>query len=251
MANFVRKMFIIALAVFVIGAPLLYWRYHLTTTKRLREVTPGRFYRSGQMTVTGFEDTLEKRHIRMVINVQNEFPDPDLRLSFLDWRTEKESEVCRRHGVKYIFLNADLVSRRTVPGNQPQVITQFLQIMDDPANYPVLINCKAGLHRTGCLVAVYRMEYEGWSAHESIEEMKDMGFGEMACTSANDYITQYVLAYEPRRRLRSLAPLSPWGRGDGGERKIARPSPPSPVPQGERGKCLAPATPQAANGGEP
>jgi protein-tyrosine phosphatase len=74
--------------------------------------------------------------------------------------------------------------------------------MDDPANYPVLIHCKAGLHRTGCLVAVYRMEYEGWSPTEAIAEMKDLGFGDAACTSANDYIQQYVLTYQPRNRVR-------------------------------------------------
>jgi tyrosine-protein phosphatase SIW14 len=208
MAKTVRAALTAGMAVLVIAAPLLYWRYQLTTSKRLREVVPGRFYRAGQMTVTGFEDTLECRHIRTVINVQNEFPDPDLRLSFLDSRTEKESEVCRRHGVKYILLEPDLVSRRLVPGKQPEVIAQFLEIMDDPANYPVLIHCKAGLHRTGCLVAVYRMEYQGWSPAEAIEEMKDLGFGDMACTSANDYIEQYVLTYE-RRAQRGVARSAP------------------------------------------
>ncbi|HEV3143616.1 MAG TPA: dual specificity protein phosphatase family protein [Gemmataceae bacterium] len=208
MAKTVRVTFIVGIAVLVIGSPLLYWRYHLTTTKRLREIVPGRFYRSGQMTVSGFEETLERWGIRMVINVQNEFPDPDLRRSFLNSDTEKESEVCRRLGVKYVILEPDLVSRRAVPDTQPQVIAQFLQLMDNPENYPVLIHCKAGLHRTGCLVAVYRMEYEGWSAHDTIDEMKDLGFGDMACTSANDYITQYVLTYK-RRAVRGAAGSAP------------------------------------------
>jgi protein tyrosine/serine phosphatase len=208
MAKVFRTAFTVGIAILVLAAPLLYWRYQLTTSKRLHEVVPGRFYRSGQMTVVGFEDALERLHIRTVINVQNEFPDPDLRLSFLDGRTEKESAICRRHGVKYILLEPDLVSRRAVPGKQPEVIAPFLEIMDNPDNYPVLIHCKAGLHRTGCLVAVYRMEYEGWSANDAIEEMKDLGFGDMACTSANDYIMQYVLTYE-RRADRGVARSAP------------------------------------------
>ena len=208
MPKIVRVAFTTSMAILVLAAPMLYWRYQLTTSKRLREVVPGRFYRSGQMTVTGFEDTLERLHIRTAINVQNEFSDPDLRLSFLDGRTEKESDVCRRHGVKYILLEPDLVSRQAVPGKQPEVIAQFLEIMDNRENYPVLIHCKAGLHRTGCLVAVYRMEYQGWSAHDAIEEMKDLGFGDMACTSANDYIVQYVLTYG-RRASRGVARSEP------------------------------------------
>jgi protein tyrosine/serine phosphatase len=199
MPKLLRAAWVVALALFVAGAPLLYWRYQYTTAKRLREVTPGRFYRSGQMTAAGFEEWLTRLGIRTVINVQNEFPDPDLRRTFLDGNTIKESEVCRRQGVRYVLLEPDLVSRKTVPGNQPQVIAQFLEIMDDPASYPVLIHCKAGLHRTGCLVAVYRMEYQGWSPLEALEEMKDIGFGDSACTSANDYIVQYVLTYQARK----------------------------------------------------
>ena len=72
--------------------------------------------------------------------------------------------------------------------------------MDDPANYPVLIHCKAGLHRTGILVAVYRMEYEGWTPQAAIRELKDNGFGEFVCSSANNYVQEYILTYRPRSR---------------------------------------------------
>jgi tyrosine-protein phosphatase SIW14 len=73
--------------------------------------------------------------------------------------------------------------------------------MDDPTNYPVLIHCRAGLHRTGVLAAVYRMEYDGIGSEEAIQELKAHGFGEWPCTSANDYIKQYILTY--RRGLRN------------------------------------------------
>ena len=72
--------------------------------------------------------------------------------------------------------------------------------MDDPANHPVLLHCRAGLHRTGVLAAVYRMEYQGWTPAQAIDELKAYGFGEFPCSSANDYITQYVLTF--RRGVR-------------------------------------------------
>jgi protein tyrosine/serine phosphatase len=70
--------------------------------------------------------------------------------------------------------------------------------MDRAENYPVLIHCKAGLHRTGVLVALYRMEYDGWSAQRAMDELKECGFGETKATRANEYIKQYVLTYRPR-----------------------------------------------------
>jgi tyrosine-protein phosphatase SIW14 len=187
------------LAVLVIGAPLMYQRYRLTTQKRLRAVVSGKLYRSGQMTEDGFEQAVRDLGIRTVINVQNEIPDPDLRRSFLNGHTVSEQELCRRLGVRYVLLEPDLVPPSKVPPERPQVIEPFLALMDDPANYPILIHCKAGLHRTGVLVALYRMEYDGWTASAAIEELKDNGFGDAAATTANQYIKQYITTYPPRR----------------------------------------------------
>jgi protein-tyrosine phosphatase len=81
---------------------------------------------------------------------------------------------------------------------RPSAVAPFLAIMDDPANYPVLIHCRAGLHRTGIYSAIYRMEYQGWSRDAAIRELRDNGFGDSQCNSQNQYILQYLLIYEPR-----------------------------------------------------
>jgi protein tyrosine phosphatase len=108
-------------------------------------------------------------------------------------------------GVKYVHLEPDLCSNRTDPACRPAVIDQFLAVLDDPANRPVLLHCKAGLHRTGVLAAVYRMEYEGWDALTALTELKAHGFGDTAATAANDYIQQYIVNYHPRNSRSSVA----------------------------------------------
>ena len=85
----------------------------------------------------------------------------------------------------------------------PKVIDEYLAILDDPTNYPILIHCKAGLHRTGVFAAVYRMEYNGWSKQAALQEIRDLGFGELACTPDNDYIREYILSFTPGRRQNS------------------------------------------------
>ena len=62
-----------------------------------------------------------------------------------------------------------------------------------------------GTALTGVMTAVYRMEYQGWSWREALDELKAHGFGAFACTAANDYITQYVLTYRPGKRSVVLA----------------------------------------------
>jgi protein-tyrosine phosphatase len=188
------------IALLVIGLPLLYHRYQRTTFKRLKTVVPGKLYRSGQMTADGLRQTVRRLGIRTVINVQNEFPDPVLRRSFLNGETINESEVCNGEGVRYVALQPDLVPPCRIPAERPRVLGPYLALLDEPANYPILLHCKAGLHRTGILSAVYRMEYQGWSAAEALEELKNAGFGDSEATSANDYVYQYVLTYRPRVR---------------------------------------------------
>jgi protein tyrosine/serine phosphatase len=200
MSSLLRWALGLALAALLTVAPFMYYRAVYTHGKRLREVEPGVLYRSGQMTVAGFRDAVERYHIRTIINAQDEYPDPDLACDFLDGRTIKESELCQQLGINYVFLPPDLLPRRFVPERRPKTIDRFLALMDDSANYPVLLHCKAGLHRTGVLVAVYRMEYQGFTAHEAMRDLKDNGFGEFVCSSANDYIMQYILTYRRGQR---------------------------------------------------
>jgi protein tyrosine phosphatase (PTP) superfamily phosphohydrolase (DUF442 family) len=199
------------LAVLVLGLGgglYFYYRSIWEHTKRLRPVEPGVFYRSGQMTAEGFEEAIRRHKIRTVINVQDDFPDPLLRATYWGGR-ERESEMCERLGVRYVALAPDLQPRTTPGGPRPQVIDSFLATMDQEDVYPVLIHCKAGLHRTGVLCAVWRMEYQGWSAGAAYRELKAHGFGDRACTRSNDYVRQYVLDYQPRANRPRLALVSP------------------------------------------
>ena len=107
--------------------------------------------------------------------------------------------------MKFLFIPLDLVRRRQCPPERPEGMEKMLEVFDDPANYPILLHCRAGLHRTGCMAAIYHMEFEGWTPEQAVEEMKTHGFGDVACTAANDYVYQYVLTY--RRGLRSGRPV--------------------------------------------
>jgi hypothetical protein len=200
MAAWTRGALALALVGVVVGLPVGFYRYAYTRSKRLRDVAPGRVYRSGQMTADGFADAVERFHIRTVLNLQDEFPDPDVHEHCFGSDTIKERELCAKLGVRYVWLPPDLIPRKLVPRQRPRAIDRFLALMDDPDSYPVLIHCKAGLHRTGVMVAVYRMEYEGWSPRRALQELRDNGFGEWDSGAANDYISQYVLTY--RRGLR-------------------------------------------------
>jgi protein tyrosine/serine phosphatase len=199
MPALLRWMLGAAMAVLVTVVPFVFYRWEYTHSKRLREVVPGQFYRSGQMTASGFVDAVQRLGIRTIINLQDEYPDPEVATGYFTDETIRESVLCRALGVRYVYLPPDLIPRRQVPQHRPVAIDQFLDILADPANFPLLIHCRAGLHRTGVMTAVYRMEVQGWSPAEAIRELKENGFGDWPCSAANDYITQYILTYRRGR----------------------------------------------------
>lgn len=182
-----------------VGVPAAYYRSQYTNFKRFRVVTPGKFYRSGQFTAGGLRGIVRTAGIRTVINLQEENVDPFMPEEWLAKPSVRESELCRELGVNYVALfGGEIVPpHEFAQGKRPAVIDEYLKILDDPKNYPVLLHCKAGLHRTGILTAIYRMEYEHASPGRAMDELRANGFGTFAATTGNVYIVQYIDRYQP------------------------------------------------------
>jgi protein tyrosine/serine phosphatase len=185
----------LALVVALTSITFGYYRMRYDHAKRLRVVTPGKLYRSGQLTAAGFEDALRRFQIRTVLNLQNEAPNPVLETG------ESEREVARRLGAKFVFIEVDLLNPWEAEGKNPASLEEFYALMEDPNNFPMLIHCRAGLHRTGILTAIYREEFEGWTRDQAMRELRGHGFGDTNCTSRNNYIQQYLLQRTPRQRV--------------------------------------------------
>lgn len=185
-------------ALVALGVPAAYYRSNYTNFKRFRVVTPGKFYRSGQFTASGLRSIIRDFGIRTVINLQEENTDPFMPEEWLAKPAIRESELCRQFGVNYfaLFGGEVVTPEEHRNGKRPAVVDEYLRILDDPANYPILLHCKAGLHRTGLMTAIYRMEYEQVSPGRAMDELRANGFGTFAATTANVYIAQYIEGYQ-------------------------------------------------------
>ncbi len=150
----------------LLTTPAVYAVRQQAQIRKFRVVRPGVLYRSGQMTREGLKRILNDYAIKTVISLRDGTTMSD----------KTEEEYLTSEEVHFVRI---LPSQwGDVGGSVPveEGVRKFRAIMSDPKNYPVLIHCFAGIHRTGAYCAIYRMEFEHWSNERAITEVKANGY---------------------------------------------------------------------------
>ncbi len=153
------------------------------------EVLPGELYRSSEVSPEGLARLAQKQGIRTVIDLRtmdSDKYDPE--------DIFQEAQALRSVGVRHVNLST---------GQTPdmETVDRFLEILDDPGNRPVLIHCYHGVGRTGLFVALYLMEYAGYSNDEAIHNVSryfTLRIGGRQGFSPQSNKGAFLLEYEPR-----------------------------------------------------
>lgn len=134
--------------------------------KNFHVVRPGVLYRSGQLAPQGLKRVVHDHRIRTVVNLREGTAAFDL----------AEERYCASEEIRFVRLLPKGWDGGAGNAEIDDNVRAFLDVMRDPNNYPVLVHCFAGIHRTGAYCAVYRMEFEGWDNAQAIAEVKAMGY---------------------------------------------------------------------------
>jgi protein tyrosine phosphatase (PTP) superfamily phosphohydrolase (DUF442 family) len=118
----------------------------------------------------------------------------------IDFRKGHDERVAiESHGMTPVAIpvRADLLGSTAPTDAQVQ---QFFATVLDSAKRPVFFHCRRGADRTGVFAALYRIEVDGWTNAQAIEEMQAFGFSERYGT-----LSRYVRDYRPRGYARAPA----------------------------------------------
>lgn len=148
-----RLVFLIALLSIVggLGARAGYKHFRW---KRFATVVEGRIYRSGRLSERQMAAAIDRYGFRTIVCL-----DPE--------REEIDRRLCREKGIecRSFPMPSDGVG-------ESEQFARILKLCDDPAHYPLLIHCRAGVARTGAAVALYRQIVQGWSFDAAIAELR-------------------------------------------------------------------------------
>jgi tyrosine-protein phosphatase SIW14 len=184
----------LAAVVGLLLAPAVYARRLNRDSRNFRVVRPGVLYRSGQLTLAGLRRAVYEHGIRTVVNLRDGRTPADA----------AEEVYCADQEIRFIRLPprgwAD--GPESAPPAEENV-RAFREVMADPANYPVLVHCFAGTHRTGAFCAVYRMEFEQWSNACAIAEVRSGGYVNL---DAERDVLGFLKHYRPSWVTRRIIP---------------------------------------------
>ena len=123
--------------------------------------------------------------------------------TILDLRDDPRSyakTMAEQAGLRYINLP---LSDTKYPSEES--VKKFLELANSEQNWPVFVHCAGGRHRTGAMMAVYRMTFEGWDVNRAYEEMKDYDF---YTRWGHGAIKKYVENYWQRFQAKKSQPTS-------------------------------------------
>jgi protein tyrosine/serine phosphatase len=189
MNRFTQWVLGLSIVALLVGGPIAYGMFIKANMRNFHQVRDGRLYRSGQMSLLGLKNVIHDYGIKTVVTLRDAVylgdPPPD----------EAEEKYCQDQEINYVRIPPRSWWAPTGEIPADEGIRQFLEVMDNPNNYPVLVHCFGGIHRAGAFTAIYRMEYEHWSNAEAMAEMKHYGYS----TLDDEWdISTYLEKYRPR-----------------------------------------------------
>jgi protein tyrosine/serine phosphatase len=151
---------LVIIAVVVIAVTLLVRHFHIKNFFVVREDV---LYTSGQPRRMDYTRLLYRYHIGTIVNVRTAAEHRER-----NWYNEEITWV-RNNGVKYFELPVDRSVNRADYFPDEATQRQFLDIIRDKNNLPVLLHGSSGRKRVSMLAAVWLIKAEGFSTKEVIE----------------------------------------------------------------------------------
>lgn len=153
----------VALAIGFVAWWLDVGRYHWEK-KRWREVLPGTMWRSGQVHPGVIGPTLDAYDIDLVVDLDGGNEQR--------WDGRGEVREVRRRGLAHVQVDRLDGSGIGDPENYKQVLTSVRRAVVNGDR--VWIHCAAGTQRTGAVMAMYRVLFEGWDGSRAFDEYLDV-----------------------------------------------------------------------------
>jgi|SRR5687768_14203943 protein tyrosine phosphatase (PTP) superfamily phosphohydrolase (DUF442 family) len=177
----------IVIALVVLACVFVWWQWFMTY--HLEVVQEGVLYRDGNRGMREFRNAVRKVQPKTVVCLidDNELADQSKPMF------AQEVEFLKDRNIKLERVKVQL-------GGWPteDEINQFIDIMSDKNNHPVLLHCAQGVRRTGMMVAAYQEAVLGYTDEQAEAAIEWFGRKPTSATIAE--VKKFIRAYDGKSR---------------------------------------------------
>lgn len=128
---------------------------------RFNVVIPGKLLRSAQPSEDELENVFRKYAVHTALSLRHE--------DYPEYETERR--VAGEYGAEFVRVPVSSTESFT-----PDQLAELRRLFADESAYPILVHCQHGKARTGVVVALWRIEHDGWAGARAVEEMLKKGY---------------------------------------------------------------------------
>ena len=159
-----KKLLIGLFLIVAIGAGK--YAYDMNINHNFETITEGKVYKSGVIPPDEIADYVKEYKIKSIVDLRfpgtgDDVNNPEIPKELV----AEKAAAAKIEGLNYFNIGSDQVPK-------PHNLEAFFKVMDNPANYPVLIHCFHGVGRAEMYSAIYRIEYENWDRDEARTETR-------------------------------------------------------------------------------
>lgn len=148
-----KLVLVVVLALFIFVGKYV---YDMHINHNFETISENKVYKSGVIPPAELPEYVKKYKIKSIIDLRFPGTGDDVNNPEIPTELTAEKEaIAKIPGVSYFNNGSDQVPTK-------KNLDYFFKIMDNPANYPVLIHCYHGVGRAEIYSAIYRIEYENW-----------------------------------------------------------------------------------------
>ena len=125
--------------------------------KNFRQVAPSIFAGAQPTLPEGIKELKDTYGIKSILKLN---------------RTDLNYEMMICHNENIILHSVPINGIEIIDCIPKDLVKQALSIIYDESNYPIFIHCTKGADRTGMIVAMYRIDKEGWTVNQALSEMR-------------------------------------------------------------------------------
>lgn len=142
------------------------WQYFKTFGSNFGVVEEGKVYRSALPTNKEIRRYRADFGLKTILDLRRE-------KTILDLHRE-ETAMARMEMIHWdvIYRHAALDDHGPV---EKALIDECVEVISNPTAWPILVHCQGGRHRTGVVIATYRIKKCGWTAEQARAEAYRFG----------------------------------------------------------------------------